>query len=281
MRTEREMLDLILSVANADERVLGVLLSGSRADSAAPKDCYRDYDISFAVTDIKPFYNNPAWVEDKFGKPLIMQMPETMRGADGDGNFIYLIIFPDGVRIDLSFIFEEYIDDGEPVIVLLDKDNGNGFFPPIIVNENYWSIKPPTPLDYYSCCNNFWWCLNNIAKGIMRDELPFVMSMQNNIVRAELHDMINWYIGTQNGFDFSTGKDGRYFKEYLSPELYEKYAATYSGSDYYDVWTAVFVMCDLFHDLALQVAEHFGFTYRQNEEDGIREYVKMVKENEC
>jgi aminoglycoside 6-adenylyltransferase len=277
MRTEQEVMDLILSVANSDERIRGVMLGGSRADSSIPKDQYQDYDIGFAVTDMKPFYNNPAWVEEKFGKPLIMQMPETLRGAANDGNFFYLMIFPDGVRIDLSFLFEKYIDDGEPVIVLLDKDNGNGFFPPITVNEKYWHIKPPTPLDYYSCCNNFWWCLNNVAKGIMRDELPYVMSMLNE-VRSELHDMINWYVGTQHGFNLSTGKDGKYFKKFLSPEMYAQYAATYSDSNYENIWKSVDAMCEVFPTLALSVAEHFGFSYRQDEEDGIREYIKTEKQ---
>jgi len=273
-------MDLILSVANADERIRGVLLAGSRADSSIPKDIYQDYDIGFAVTDMKPFYNNPEWVEEQFGKTLITQMPEAMRGAEDDGNFIYLMIFPDGVRIDLSFIYDKYIDDGEPVTVLLDKDKGNGFFPPITPDKAFWHIKPPTSLDYYSCCNNFWWCLNNVAKGIARDELSYVMSMLNNCNRSELHDMINWYIGTSKGFGLSTGKDGRFFRKHLPLDLYALYTTTYSGSNHKDIWAAVYAMCDLFGTLALFVAAHFGFEYRQSEEDGIRKYLKMVKDNE-
>jgi len=123
--------------------------------------------------------------------------------------------------------------------------------------------------------------MNNIAKGIARDELPYVMNMLNEVVRAELHDMIGWYIGTLHGFNLSVGKGGKYFKRYLTPVLYEQYAATYSGSDYEDIWVSVFSMCNLFHELALMVATHFGFTYRQDEEDGMREYLRMVKENEC
>ena len=38
-------------------------------------------------------------------------------------------------------------------------------------------------------------------------------------------------------------------------------------------------MCNLFHTLALAVAAHFDFAYRQEEEDGMREYLCMVKEN--
>ena len=278
MRTEQEIMELILAVAKADERIRAVLLVGSRANPAAPKDHYQDYDIIYFVEDITPFYNNPAWVEKHFGKPLIMQMPEAMRYAGGDGNFNYMMIYPDGVRIDLSFEFSKYIDDGEPAVVLLDKDDGRDFLPPLLdPSDKYWHIKPPSPLFFYSCCNNFWWCLNNVAKGIARDELPYVMAMLNGVVRTELHDMINYYIGVQHGFNLSTGKDGKYFKNYLSPELYAQYTATYSGSNYTDIWTAVDVMCDLFHTLAMTVAAHFNFTYRQEEEDGIREYLRIIK----
>jgi len=278
MRTETEMFDLILNVAKVDERIRAVLLSGSRANPNAPKDMYQDYDITYFVKDVAPFYNNTTWIEDRFGKPLIMQMPEIMRNPEGDGHFTYLMIFPDGNRIDLNFEFKEYMDGGEPGIVLLDKD---GLLPPLPApDDRLWHITPPTELEYTSCCNNFWWCLNNVAKGIARDELPYVMHMFNEVVRAELHDMINWYIGVQNGFDLSTGKAGKYFKKYLSADVYEQYCRTYPSSDYDDIWSAVFVMCGLFHTLALPVSEHFGFTYRQFEEDGIREYLNKVKSGE-
>jgi aminoglycoside 6-adenylyltransferase len=281
MRTKHEMMDLILGVAKADERIRAVLLVGSRANPTVPEDIYQDYDITYFVEDIAPFYNNPEWVEEHFGNPLIMQMPEAMRYPTGDGNFNYMMIYPDGVRIDLSLEFTKYTDDGEPAVVLLDKDNGSGFVPILPPpSDKQWHIKPPSPLFFYSCCNNFWWCLNNVAKGIARDELPYVMHMLNSWVRAELHDMINWYIGTRHGFDISTGKDGKYFKKYLSLELYSQYAATYSGSGYGDIWASIDAMCDLFHTLAVTVAAHFGFTYRQNEEAGIREYLRMVREDE-
>jgi aminoglycoside 6-adenylyltransferase len=278
MRNEQEMMDLILDAAKADERIRAVLLVGSRANPAIPKDIYQDYDITFFVEDIAPFYNNPAWVEAQFGKPLIMQMPETMRNPTGDGSFNYMMIYPDGNRIDLSFEFNKYTDNGEPAIVLLDKDRGSGLLPTLPPpRDGHWHIQPPTPLYYYSCCNNFWWCLNNVAKGIARDELPYVMHMLNEVVRPELHDMINYYIGTVHGYNLSTGKAGKYFKKYLSPELYGQYLATYTGSDYADIWAAVEVMGDLFHELALAVAAHFHFTYPQRDEDGMREYLRLVQ----
>jgi aminoglycoside 6-adenylyltransferase len=278
MRTEQEMLDLILRVAKDNESIRAVSMEGSRANPNAPKDKFMDYDITYYVNDIKPFYNNPTWVIKAFGKPLIMQMPEAMRYPCGDGNFNYMMIYSDGVRIDLSFVYEKYADDGEPSITILDKDNGNGFRPSMPPpNDMIYHLKPPDELFYYSCCNNFWWCLNNVAKGIVRDELSYTMSMLNDVVRSELHDMMGWYIGTQHGFNLSVGKDGKYFKHYLSSEIHAQYAATYSGNNYSDIWMAIYTMCDLFHTLALTVADHFKFSYKQHEEDGIREYIRMVK----
>ncbi|MCL2409981.1 MAG: aminoglycoside 6-adenylyltransferase [Oscillospiraceae bacterium] len=273
MRTEQEMMALILRVAKSDNRIRAVSLEGSRANPAVPKDQYQDYDITYYVTDIAPFYNNSAWVVETFGEPLIMQMPEAMRYPEGNGNFNYMMIYPDGNRLDLSFKLPKNVGEDVPSVALLDKDGLLTDLP--APNDSVWYITPPSPLFYYSCCNNFWWCLNNVAKGVARDELPYVMNMLNTVVRNELHDMVNYYIGTLHGFNLSTGKDGKYFKRYLPPELYAQYAATYSGSDYNDIWTAVFTMCDLFRTLALQVAAHFGFIYRQGEEDGMRKYLAI------
>jgi len=274
MRTEQEMLDLILRVANADERVRAVLLNGSRANANVPKDIYQDFDILYFVTDVASFTCDHSWI-DVFGERLILQMPETMRYPDGGEDFPYLMLFADGNRIDLTLVplTEEKIKQREGLtLTLLDKDGILPVYPPA-TDKNFW-LKEPDALFYYSCCNNFWWCLNNVAKGIARDELSYTMYMLNDVVRGELHDMMDWYIGTRHGFNISVGKNGKFYKKFLPPEIYQKYAVTYSSWE--NIWAAVFAMCDLFHKLALDVAEKFNFVYRQDEEDGIRKYLETI-----
>ncbi len=281
MRTEREMLDLILRTAEADERIRAVLLSGSRADPEALKDRYRDYDVAYFVNDIAPFYNNTQWIKEHFGEPLIMQTPETMDllPPAADGHFTWLMIFPDGNRIDLSVEFVPYRDNGEPVIVLLDKDAGRGLLPAIKGDPKHWHVKPPTEKLFLDCCNEFWWCLNNVAKGVAREELPYAIEMLNLYVRDMLNRMAAWLIGVQTGFSANPGKMGKYFKKHLPPDLYARYAATYPRCGAEEIQAAADVMCDLFHEMARTVAGHFGFAYRQNEEDGSRAYLRMVREN--
>lgn len=54
-----------------------------------------------------------------------------------------------------------------------------------------------------SCTSNFWWSLQNVAKGIWRDELPYAKSMFEYITKASLDEMASWWIGTNHNFKVS------------------------------------------------------------------------------
>lgn len=51
MRTEPEMLDLILQTAKVLQ-VNAVAMSGSRTNPKAPKDEFQDYDVVYIVEDL-------------------------------------------------------------------------------------------------------------------------------------------------------------------------------------------------------------------------------------
>lgn len=276
MRTPEEMIGLVLSIAKEDERIRAVTMGGSRANKDCPADVYQDFDIAFYVDDVTPFWDNVEWIKEKFGMPSLMHKPESMEliSPDKDGNYWYLMIFPDGNRIDLNVTPEKYFDDGEPMLLLLDKD---GTFPNIQIAEDFWYVKKPSAHIFADCCSEFHWCLNNVAKGIARDELPYAMEMMNHYVRDMLIIMLEWYVGTNHDFKVSPGKCGKYFKKYLPENIYERYKATYSNADYGNMWKAAFDMLYLFGDVARTVAAKLEFTYDESEEKGIENYMKQVK----
>lgn len=278
MRTPKEMLDLILSIAGEDDRIRAVTMGGSRANQDCPVDIYQDFDICFYVEDVTPFWDNEEWIAEKFGKPSLMQKPESMEliPPDGDGKFVYLMIFPDGNRIDLCITAEKYEDDGEPMILLLDKDDT---FPKIQIAEDYWYIARPTEKKFADCCNEFHWCLNNVAKGIARDELSYTMEMLNDCVRSMLVLMLEWYVGVDYDFRVSVGKSGKYFKKYLPENVYTRFQATYPNADPVNMWKAAFEMLHLFGDVAREVAGKLDFTYNETEEKGIENYMMQVRDN--
>lgn len=277
MRTEKELFDLILGVAKKDSRIRAVYMNGSRTNPNAPKDVYQDYDIVYVVEEFDTFTDDNDWI-DVFGERFMLQMPEAMRDPSGNGHFNWMMLFTDGNRLDLTLIPIQkltLITNDSLSITLLDKD---GILPPFSpASDRDYMIAPPSELFYLSCCNNFWWCLQNVAKGIARNEIPYAMLMYHNVVREDLHDMIAWYIGVTTDFRVSSGKMGKYYKDFLTPDLYEHYLRTYSDSLPNNMWTAMAAACDLFHVLALQVAEHFGCSYNLQDETNMKIYIENVK----
>lgn len=283
MRTEQEMFDLILNVAKNDDRVRAVYMNGSRTNPNVVKDKYMDYDIVFVVTQTQPFLEDKSWI-NIFGEIAIVQEPDSNDlgwGMDHDftRSYGWLILFKDGNRIDLHIevkecTVENYLAD-TLCIKLLDKENILPDIPD--PNDSMYHIKRPTKPQYDGCCNEFWWCLNNIAKGIARDQMPYAQRMYMQVVHIELEKMIEWYIASQHNFCVSTGMWGKYFKKYLSDELYEQYLKTYSNGDYENLWNAIFTACDLFKNIAVKVAGDCDFVY--NEQDGINilEYLNNIK----
>jgi len=52
MRSEKEMMGLILNAAREDERIRAVIMNGSRVNPNVKRDCFQDYDIVYVVKDI-------------------------------------------------------------------------------------------------------------------------------------------------------------------------------------------------------------------------------------
>lgn len=63
MRTEQEMLNLILDVAKNDKRIRAVYMSGSRTNPNAIKDIFQDYDIECVVEETKSFRKQKDWID--------------------------------------------------------------------------------------------------------------------------------------------------------------------------------------------------------------------------
>ena len=103
MRTEEQMYDLILQIAQDDERIRAVYMNGSRTNKNAPKDIFQDYDIVYAVKKTAPFIQDKNWI-NKFGEISFMQYPDESPyfPSDKENSYGYLMMFKDGNRIDLT-----------------------------------------------------------------------------------------------------------------------------------------------------------------------------------
>lgn len=276
MRNEKEMMKIIMEVAQKDERIRGVYMNGSRTNPNVAKDVFQDYDIVYVVKETASFIADENWI-DIFGERLYMQMPEKndcLRGMEAnlEESYGYLMQLADGNRIDLHVVTLEYARkdmlQDKLCILLLDKD---GMLPeiPEATDVDHW-VRKPSEAEYFCCCNEFWWMQNSVGKGLWREEIPYVMDMLNMCTRPQLLKMLSWYVGVETDFTCSVGKAGKYLKRYLSQEQYQQLIKTYPQGETENIWQSVFTMCGLFEKTAKTVAEHLGYPYNEEEARGSR-----------
>jgi len=279
VRTEKEMLDLIIGTAKRDERIRAVIMSGSRANPNARRDIFQDFDIVYFVTDVDAFKHDHSWI-NRFGELMILQMPDAMADppSRNDGRFAYLMQFADGNRIDLTLFPVARLNEFEREslsVMLLDKDQILKPFP--APNEKDFLPTPPTAKAFFDCCNEFWWVCPYVAKGLWRSEILYAKHMLDEVIREQLMKMLTWHIGVQTDWKQSPGKFGKHLQKFLEPELWSLLEKTYADAGYESTWDSLQSMCELFRMTAQKVGQHFGFDYPGEEDAKVSAYLKHIR----
>jgi len=284
MRTEHEMFDLILKVAKEDERIRAVYMNGSRTNPNAPVDIFQDYDIVFVVKEIRSFIDDRNWI-DIFGERLYMQCPDELDLILGHIDEIknyygWLIQLADGNRLDLHVqtidVAKNDILNDKLCKILLDKDDILPFIPEATDQDYY--VKKPSNEEFGCVCNEFWWCLNNVAKGLWREEVPYVQDMINYFVRPQLVKVLSWKIGIETNYSCSIGKSGKYMYRWLPKEIWELFLKTYSSGNVIEIWEAVLTMCNLFDVVAHEVSKKLFYNYYENEANESLKFLKHTRQ---
>ena len=283
MRSSEEIKKLIIDVASKDDRVRGVLLNGSRANSKISPDKYQDFDIVYIVNDVESFLSDKSWT-NIFGDKLIWQLPDDMvvgkKDPEKSSRFALLMLFTDGNRIDLTLLPKTEIKANyrpdSLTIVWLDKDNM--FLSIGLPNDSDYLVKEPTEKEFLDTCNEFWWVCTYVAKGLVRNEIIYSKEIFETVVRPMFMKVIAWHIGIETNFSVSTGK-GRFMKSLLPPYLYNDILETYCDHTLESNWKALFLMTDIFGKLARAVSGRLNFRYVNKEEENVIAYLKQLYTN--
>ncbi|WP_152382185.1 aminoglycoside 6-adenylyltransferase [Paenibacillus brasilensis] len=279
MRSEQEMMNILVDFAMNDDRIRLVTLEGSRTNKNIPPDTFQDYDISYFVTDMDSFKESDQWLHI-FGNRLMMQTPEDMELFPPElGNwFSYIILFEDGNKLDLTLIpvneVEDYFKNSDGLVeVVLDKDAlvQNE----VIANDHQYWIKKPTAREFDDCCNEFWMVSTYVVKGLARREILFAIDHLHEIARPNLLRMMTWQIGSEQGYTFSVGKNYKFINRYLPKEDWEVLLSTYSENGYPEMWQSLFACYELFRKYAKAVAKSFEYKY-PNYDEAITRYAVHI-----
>lgn len=253
MRAETEMLDLILQTAKTLQ-VKAVAMSGSRTDPKALKDEFQDYDVVYVVDDLDNLTSDLSWLE-QFGKCLIEQHVLL------DHRRLYLMLFEDGNRIDLTLCpkehMKEWVDSESKFIVLEDEKSLFESYSPS--PKRFW-IHPATETDFKNSCNEFWWVSAYVVKGICRNQIIYAIDHLYGICQQEFLKILAWQVASARG-KVDIGKNYKYLFQYLPAEKEKEFSNLLDFSSIEKLTQSLFATMQLFHQEAQSFAQKLGFDY--------------------
>ena len=253
MRTETEMMDLILQIAESLQ-VESVALSGSRADIHSLRDQFQDYDVVYIVENLEDLISDLSWL-DQFGIRLIEQ--HNVLGH----RRLYLMLFEDGNRIDLTLCPKEYIQEwveSEANFEVIKDDKGlfESYLPS---PKRYWTCLP-TEEEFAASCNEFWWVSAYVVKGIRRNQLIYATDHLYGICQQELLKVLGWQVTSDRGV-VDIGKNYKYIFQYLPTEKEKEFSALLDFSSIEKITQSLLATIQLFHQEAQYLAQKMGFNY--------------------
>lgn len=282
MQKQDKTQNKILNLARTDDRIRAVLLNGSRANPKVNSDKYQDYDIVFIVKDFEIFLDDRSWIEF-LGKPVLQQLPDEMEvgksGNEEKFTFTFLMIFEDENRIDLTLFpyekLETHFENDSLTLVWLDKDN---LFKNIAKpsDKDYHIIKPNQQV-FSEVCNEFWWTIINVAKGLKRKEIIYAKDMLENVVRPMFWQLIEWNIGEEHDFKISIGKFGKFAEKVLAKSLYDNILNTYTDSNIENSWNAVILMAEIFKEEQKKLGKKLDFHINTTEAENSTNYILKIR----
>lgn len=147
---------------------------------------------------------------------------------------------------------------------------------PAPTDADFW-VKKPDSAHFLAVCNEFWWCLNNVAKGLWREEIPYVQEMLHAVERPQLVQMLAWKIGLEHDFSVSIGKAGKYLRRFLTQADWNAFLSTYASGALAEMWAATVSMCRLFDRTAREVAQKLHYPYDEQEAENSFQYLLHVQ----
>ena len=271
MRTETEMLDVILQTAKTLQ-VKAVAMSGSRTCPKALKDEFQDYDVVYIVDDLYNLMSDLSWL-NKFGKRIIEQ--EVSLGH----RRLYLMLFEDGNRIDLTLCPKEYIQewvDSEAGFTILEDTENlfEAYFPNL---ERHW-ITPATETDFKNSCNEFWWVSAYVVKGIYRKQVIYTTDHLYGICQQEFLKILTWQVASEK-VAVDIGKNYKYLFNYLPADKENEFSSILDFSNSNKITQSLFATMKFFHQEAQSLANKMGFDYDREVAEKMIEYAEERLQN--
>ena len=281
---EQDVVDKLMAWGTAHPLIRAMILTSTRARPEGPVDLLSDYDLILAVSDVRPFAFDDAWIS-AYGRPMVRWGDQ---GEEHDlATYFRGVVYQDYVKIDYGIWPAELLGriaadarlPGEldaGYRVLLDKDRRTAGWK----RPSYRAHIParPTDAEYRALVEEFWWGTTYVAKGLWRQELAFAKWVLDQDLKLEtMRRLLEWRVEIDRNWSVRTGIHGRGLERLLPPDLWAAFAGTYVSLDVEETWAALDRVIALFRQIALDVGTALGYTYPQLVDDQVSAYLEVIR----
>jgi aminoglycoside 6-adenylyltransferase len=267
--SENDTLSHLIRWGESQPLVRAMILTSTRAIPGGVSDVFSDYDVELALSDVRPFAEDRAWLE-AFGTVLVMYQDP----LESDGEHLHsgnVVQFESGLKIDFTLLQVEILKQiaAAPHLpaeydagyrILLDKDGLTaGLKPP---TYQAYIPHPPTESLYLDMIEGGLLDATYVAKYLRRDDLMAARFILNTFLQDEhLRPLLEWHYEIDHGWSVKAGLHGRRMKQYLRLDLWADLESTYTGPGLKETWEALFRTLALLRKVAIEVGERLGFTF--------------------
>jgi aminoglycoside 6-adenylyltransferase len=282
---ESVVIDRLTRWGESQASVRAMVLTSSRAVAGGPVDILSDYDVVLAVTDVRPYYDDRAWLA-AFGAVLVLYRDPlaTLFGLPKTG---FVTQYESGLKIDFGIWSVEILRQvaTDPGLrdefdagyrILLDKDNLTDGLP--APTYHAYIPPPPTEDEYLTVVELFFHEATYVAKHLWRGDLMAAKYNLDHAMKQEnLRPMLEWQVEIDHNWSVKPGPYGRRLRTWLAPALWAEIEGTYAGGDLDANWDAMFRTIDLFRKVAIAVGDSLGYAYPLALDDRAVTYLREVQ----
>ncbi len=282
MRSEKEIVDSVLALAERDDGVRAVI----RTDLQPVRAYLHSWNFIFVVSDIGR-YDGDVF-HDSFGGRILLFRADRRYPEMFPGTKAHLMVFGDGATIviqamDRDAFLERYCGGheqrdvwiGDTYQKLLDKDGLLSMDDRLEERQTLFS-EVPTQETFMDACDEFWWVMKTLAEYTLRRELPAAMYYLNVSVRGLLNRMLCWHVRLQAGRPVDMGILNSHLEGRLEKDLFQLYRATYPDAEFAHIREAFDAAARLWNKVGNLVAEQCGFEYPRETEENMLAFIRNL-----
>ncbi len=282
MFTYDELLTRFASWTERTHDVIAVFIIGSRARDKSPADAFSDLDLVLVVTDPEHFLSSDEWIENL--SPYWMQFTERTFGGGQERRVLFegaldvdFCLFSEAQFRRLATEREAHKIFSRGYRVMLDQAGLAGLLPNCSFEHS--QSLPPLEGEFLNRVNDFWFHTVWVAKKLQRGELWTAKSCLDCYMKQHLLWITECHAHIINGWGYDTWHDGRFLDVWALREVKGAIPCTFARYDLVDMERALRATMDLFHSLAVKVAEDMQFEYPAEKEQQVIKWVDQALAN--